>query len=300
VSFNSGASNNAVPSEAGRAALQLVSSANHCGGVQFAQVSDYVASVGATLARMPCAAIEELIAVLLRASDAGRAIFVFGNGGSAALASHAACDLGKGTSDVARERVRVLSLTDNVPLITAWANDTAYELVFTEQMKNFIQPGDVAFAISGSGNSPNVLHALRYAREIGAVTVGLTGFEGGKMRALCDVCVVVPSDNMQIIEDLHVMASHGIAPPAGAGARRGGSCRGAPARDRRARLRTANRGVEPHPARERGSHVDSPQSGAHQLRRRWHRSARLLRAVRRSSVEHRDRQVLLHGPAQTR
>ena len=82
------------------------------------------------------------------------AIFVFGNGGSAALASHVACDLGKGTCDVARERVRVLSLTDNVPLMTAWANDMAYELVFTEQMRNFIQPGDVAFAISGSGNSP--------------------------------------------------------------------------------------------------------------------------------------------------
>jgi len=221
VSVNSDASENFVsasPAEmneaapAGRPHLQLVSpAANRCGGeARFVQVSDYVASVGATLAQMPCGAIDELIEVLLRTCEAGRAIFVFGNGGSAALASHAACDLGKGTCALARERVRVLFLTDNLPLITAWANDTAYELVFTEQMKNFIQPGDVAFAISGSGNSPNVLHALRYAREIGAVTVGLTGFEGGKMKPLCDVCVVVPSDNMQIIEDLHVMASHGI------------------------------------------------------------------------------------------
>jgi D-sedoheptulose 7-phosphate isomerase len=207
------------PAQAGEAAtharphLQVVAgaAANHCGGgTRFYQVSEYVTSVGATLAKMPCAAIDDLIEVLLRTCEAGRAIFVFGNGGSAALASHAACDLGKGTCEVARERVRVLSLTDNVPLITAWANDTAYEMVFTEQMKNFIQPGDVAFAISGSGNSPNVLNALRYAREIGATTVGLTGFEGGKMKALCDVCVVVPSDNMQIIEDLHVMAAHGI------------------------------------------------------------------------------------------
>ncbi len=202
------------PAAHGRPHLQLVtpgSGNGRCSGAKgFLAVSDYVASVGATLAQMPCGAIEELVEVLLRASEAGRAIFVFGNGGSAALASHAACDLGKGTCDVVRQRVRVLSLTDNVPLITAWANDTAYELVFTEQMKNFIQPGDVAFAISGSGNSPNVLHALRYAREIGATTVGLAGFEGGRMRPLCDVCVVVPSDNMQIIEDLHVMAAHGI------------------------------------------------------------------------------------------
>jgi D-sedoheptulose 7-phosphate isomerase len=197
----------------GRPHLQVVggmAAANHCGGQRFAEVSDYMASVGATLVKVPCGEIERLIDVLQRASQAGRAIFVFGNGGSAALASHAACDLGKGTCDVARERVRVLSLTDNVPLITAWANDTAYEYVFTEQMKNFIQPGDVAFAISGSGNSPNVLHALRHARAVGATTVGLTGFQGGKMKALCDVCVVMPSDNMQIIEDLHTMAAHGI------------------------------------------------------------------------------------------
>jgi D-sedoheptulose 7-phosphate isomerase len=199
----------------GRPHLQVIAgtaaAAPRCGGGErFQQISEYVSAVGATLEQMPCAEVERLVEVLLEASEAGRAIFVFGNGGSAALALHAACDLGKGTCDVARERVRVLSLTDNVPLITAWANDTAYEMVFTEQMKNFIEPGDVAFAISGSGNSPNVLHALRHAREVGAVTVGLTGFEGGKMKALCDVCVVVPSDNMQIIEDLHVMASHGI------------------------------------------------------------------------------------------
>jgi D-sedoheptulose 7-phosphate isomerase len=135
---------------------------------------------------------------------------VFGNGGSAALASHVCCDLGKGTSDASAKRVRVMSLTDNVPLMTAWANDSSYEVVFTEQMKNFLEPGDVAFAISGSGNSPNVLHALRYAREAGATTVSLGGFEGGKMKGLSDVCAVIPSDNMQIIEDLHTMACHGI------------------------------------------------------------------------------------------
>jgi D-sedoheptulose 7-phosphate isomerase len=200
--------------QSSRPHLQLIvgtAAANRrCAADRFLQISDYVDSVSAILAQMPCDEIEQLVQVLLRACESGRAIFVFGNGGSAALASHIACDLGKGTCEVARERVRVMSLTDNVPLLTAWANDTAYEFVFTEQMRNFIQPNDVAFAISGSGNSPNVLHALRFAREIGAVTVGLTGFEGGKMKPLCDACVVVPSDNMQIIEDLHVMAMHGV------------------------------------------------------------------------------------------
>jgi D-sedoheptulose 7-phosphate isomerase len=199
---------------AGRPHLQVVAGAavpNCCPDPKrFLQVSEYLAQVGAVLAQMPCGEIERLVEVLLRTCAAGRAIFVFGNGGSAALASHMACDLGKGTSDVAREPVRVLALTDNVPLMTAWANDTAYEHIFSEQMKPFLQPGDVAFAISGSGNSPNVLNALRFAREAGAVTVGLTGFAGGKMKALCDVCVVIPSDNMQIIEDLHVSAAHGI------------------------------------------------------------------------------------------
>jgi D-sedoheptulose 7-phosphate isomerase len=104
----------------------------------------------------------------------------------------------------------VLSLTDNVPLLTAWANDTSYEQVFAEQLRNFVQSGDVAFAISGSGSSPNVLKALEAAREADAFNIGVAGFQGGKMKQLCDLCIVIPSDNMQIIEDLQVSIAHAL------------------------------------------------------------------------------------------
>ena len=164
------------------------------------------------LAHLPHDAIAQAISELLRAYEEAKSIFIFGNGGSAALASHFACDLGKGTvTDTdGHKRFRVMALTDNVPLITAWANDSSYERIFAEQLRNFAAPGDVAFAISGSGNSPNVLQALEVARDARATTIGLTGFEGGKMKKLCDVCVVVPSDNMQIIEDFHLSVTHAV------------------------------------------------------------------------------------------
>ena len=104
----------------------------------------------------------------------------------------------------------MLALTDNLPTLTAWANDSGYEDIFSEQLRNFVQPQDVVFAISGSGNSKNVLNALQVAREVGATTLGLSGFQGGKMKSLCDTCVIVPSNNMQIIEDLHLAIAHSI------------------------------------------------------------------------------------------
>jgi D-sedoheptulose 7-phosphate isomerase len=94
--------------------------------------------------------------------------------------------------------------------MTAWANDSTYDMVFAEQLRNFISPMDVAFAISGSGNSPNVLRALEVAREAGAFTMGLTGFQGGKMKNLCDLCIIIPSENMQIIEDFHLSVAHAL------------------------------------------------------------------------------------------
>jgi len=173
-------------------------------------VPSYLEELSATIQKLPLPAIDRLVGVLLQAYDNGRTIYLFGNGGSAALASHMCCDLGKGTAPVAGRRLRAVALTDNVALITAWANDTRYDRIFAEQLENLLQPGDIAFAISGSGNSPNILAALSFARQAGAVTTGITGFEGGQMKALCDVCVVVPSNNMQIIEDLHVSISHAI------------------------------------------------------------------------------------------
>jgi len=163
------------------------------------------------IAKLPYSCIEGVADVLHEAYRQGRRVFLFGNGGSAALASHFACDLGKGTTAAAHDkRFRVLSLTDNVPLMTAWANDTSYEHVFAQQLRNFVQAKDVAIGISGSGRSPNVLIGLQAAREVGAITVGLTGFEGGKMPEVCDFCVIIPSDNMQIIEDLQLGIAHAL------------------------------------------------------------------------------------------
>ena len=178
----------------------------------FTKTQEYFALYNDVIAELPYSAVDEITAELLVRYEQGKAVFLFGNGGSAALASHIACDLGKGTivNGDSRPRFRVVALTDNTPLMTAWANDSSYERIFSEQLQNLLCAGDVAFAISGSGNSPNVLAGLRVARAAGAVTIGLTGFQGGKMKALCDHCVVVPSSNMQIIEDFHLSVSHAI------------------------------------------------------------------------------------------
>ena len=170
----------------------------------------YFLSVESVIRQLPFATIDHVSEALWRAYLSGRTVYVFGNGGSAALASHCACDLGKGTFVNGNRRFRVLSLTDNVPLMTAWANDACYDDIFAKQLEMLIDKGDVALAISGSGNSPNVLNGLQVARDASAFTIGLTGFQGGRMKALCDLCVVIPSDSMQIIEDLHVSVNHAI------------------------------------------------------------------------------------------
>ena len=161
---------------------------------------------------LPYSAIDSIVDELMHRYELGQTVFLFGNGGSASLASHFACDLGKGTvvDGNPHRRLRVIALTDNIPLMTAWANDSCYENVFAEQLRNLVSAGDVAFAISGSGNSPNVLAGLKLAKAAGAVTMGLTGYRGGKMKALCDYCVTVPSDNMQIIEDFHLSVAHAV------------------------------------------------------------------------------------------
>ena len=174
------------------------------------QCRPYFELLSKTIRSLPFEQVDRVADVLVRAYEQQRTVFVFGNGGSAALASHFACDLGKGTVNGSSKRFRVLALTDNVPLMTAWANDSKYADIFCEQLTNLAVPGDIAFAISASGNSPNVLKALRVAKQVGSITAGLTGFSGGRMLALCDACIVVPCDNMQIIEDLHLCVAHSL------------------------------------------------------------------------------------------
>jgi D-sedoheptulose 7-phosphate isomerase len=180
--------------------------------------SRYLLELKGILDALPLDRLQQICDVIYKAYEDDRTVFIFGNGGSAALASHMVCDLGKGTHSPCPgaqdlngvKRLKVFSVTDNVPMITAWANDAAYEDIFAEQIENFVQPGDVAFGISGSGNSPNVLKALKLAREKRAITVGLTGFQGGKIRELLDYGIVVPSSSMQQIEDSHLVLAHMI------------------------------------------------------------------------------------------
>ena len=180
-------------------------------GIEILNAKQYFEELQRVVTGLSHKGIDQIAATLVRAYEAERMVYTFGNGGSASLASHLACDLGKGTAYCdGGKRVRVIALTDNIPTLTAWSNDSSYDDVFSEQLRNFVQAQDVAFAISGSGNSKNVLNALQVAREAGATTVGFSGFEGGEMKCLCDICVVVPSQNMQIIEDLHLAMAHSI------------------------------------------------------------------------------------------
>jgi D-sedoheptulose 7-phosphate isomerase len=171
-------------------------------------VNDYFVELQDLIDRMPREPLEEAILLLKQARLDGRAIFVFGNGGSAATALHMVCDLVKNTRRDGLPPMRVIGLNDNMPTFSAYANDEGYQTVFAEPLKALAYPGDVVIAISGSGNSPNVLRGVEAAREMGLTTIALTGFQGGELRALADVCAVVPSDNMQYIEDLHLIINH--------------------------------------------------------------------------------------------
>jgi D-sedoheptulose 7-phosphate isomerase len=173
-------------------------------------IRTYFRDLTGLVSQLPYNSITQIVSIFLNTFAEQRTVYVFGNGGSAASASHLMCDINKGASPGDGKRPRVMALTDNASLITAWANDFGYERIFSEQLKTFIKPRDVAFAISTSGDSPNVLLALEVARESGAMTVGLGGCQGGRMKSLCDVCAIVPSDNVQLVEDLHHAMIHSI------------------------------------------------------------------------------------------
>ncbi len=172
------------------------------------RIQHYISHLQDTLARLPLTEVRRSIDAIMDAYYHEKQIFVIGNGGSASTASHIACDLGKGTSTPGKPRFRVISLTDNVATITAWSNDVSYEDVFLEQLKNLVSPGDLVLGISASGNSENVLRAMQYATEIGCKTVGWCGFGGGKLSEICDVSVVVDSNEYGPVEDVHLILNH--------------------------------------------------------------------------------------------
>ncbi len=172
------------------------------------KIAFYLKDVSSLIAELPVAQLQGLVNRLLAAYDEDRQVFLLGNGGSASTCSHMVNDFQKCIYLAGQKTFRCMSLTDNVALITAWANDTSYERVFAEQLRPWVRPGDLVICVSGSGNSPNVLRAAELAREAGAYTVGLTGYAGGKLAPLVDESLIVPCDNMQRIEDVHMVILH--------------------------------------------------------------------------------------------
>lgn len=154
-------------------------------------------------------AVGELIAQFLEARENGKKIFFFGNGGSAATASHFANDIAIGTRTLDKP-FRALSLTDNVAVLTAIANDDGYDHIFVQQLQNLMEPGDIVVAISASGNSTNVVMALEHAKQSGNLTIALTGFSGGRMKEIADVCVHIQTDAGEYgpVEDMHMVLDH--------------------------------------------------------------------------------------------
>lgn len=168
----------------------------------------YLEDVRLSLNNLPLNKIAETSEILFSAYCIGKKIIVMGNGGSAAAASHFACDLAKGTALAGKKRFIAYCLCDNIPTITAYGNDCGYEYIFSEQLKNLAEKGDVVIAISGSGNSKNVLNAMQVANTRSAITIGITGFQGGKLKELVSTCIVVPNSNMERIEDIHLIILH--------------------------------------------------------------------------------------------
>jgi D-sedoheptulose 7-phosphate isomerase len=171
----------------------------------------YLNQVVSTMQLIPQPPLDAIAEALWEAYRRDGTIFVCGNGGSAATASHFACDLAKWTIRPPARRVRALALTDNIPIMTAWSNDQSYASIFVEQLISHYRPGDLIVAISGSGNSPNVLEAVSWANQAGATTIGITGFDGGKLCRMAQVPLRVENYCMPQVEDAHSMICHALA-----------------------------------------------------------------------------------------
>ena len=176
----------------------------------------FLERVGQELMRVDPAEIKLLADLMYDCYERGRFIFAIGNGGSGSNASHFCEDIGKGTlrredfDNDKKKRVRILSLTDNTPYILAWGNDEGFERVFVEQLKNLAGAGDLLIAISGSGNSPNILRAVEWANGHGLKTFGCTGYSGGKLRGLAQQGLHVPLHDMGMVETIHLAAFHWV------------------------------------------------------------------------------------------
>jgi len=154
--------------------------------------------------------ISKIVDQLIKTRDKGKKIYVMGNGGSGSTASHLVSDLLKTAITKGNKRFSAISLVDNIPVTLAWSNDVSYEEIFVEQLRNFLSKGDLLIAFSGSGKSKNIVKALKFAKNEGANCIGFTGNNGGYFPKLCDICCLVPSNDMLIIESTHVVLCHCI------------------------------------------------------------------------------------------
>ncbi len=171
-------------------------------------IRQYLSQLQDVLTKVDVGEIAAIAEVIHTAYEQQKTVLVMGNGGSGSTASHMTSDMNKGACFHAEKKFRFLSLTDCTPLILSLGNDVNFESIFVEQLKNYAQPGDVVIGILGSGNSPNVLRAIEYAKRLGCVTVGVCGFGGGKLKSLADHSFHVKVDDMQLVEDVHMILVH--------------------------------------------------------------------------------------------
>jgi len=171
-------------------------------------IINYIEKLTKSLNSISIKEIEKVAEVLLDAYENEKKIFICGNGGSASTASHFACDLNKGVRVNHDKKFKIISLCDNIPIITAYSNDLSYEDIFLEQLKNFYQKGDIIIGISGSGNSENVLKALDFVNSNNGISIGFTGFNGGKLKQITHYSINSNTDDMQISEDIHLILTH--------------------------------------------------------------------------------------------
>jgi D-sedoheptulose 7-phosphate isomerase len=171
-------------------------------------IASYTEGIMETIQGLPLAELEKVILRLEEARWKGQRVFTCGNGGSAITAVHFAADLQKGAMAEGKPVIDSECLCDNMARFSAWANDTSYEDVFVGAMQSKVTEGSILIAISGSGNSPNILNAVKAAKALGATTIGFTGLDGGKLKNLVDICIVVPSYSMEQVEDIHLLLCH--------------------------------------------------------------------------------------------
>lgn len=174
------------------------------------EILEYLGKMKTIIDRLNISEINQFITILCEAREKSKQIFIMGNGGSAATASHFCNDFNKGASFEFKDQARFkfICLNDNVSTLMAYANDVSYDDVFVEQLKNFFNPGDIVIGISGSGNSKNVIKAIEYANSNNGITVALTGYDGGGLKRIAEYSVHIDVDDMQIVEDMHMMLDH--------------------------------------------------------------------------------------------